>query len=219
MYSNQGAGGRQSGRQSAGGSPRELHKAGRPGHTRTRAHSLQGAAAAMVRLHLLSCLLLLPLAACFPLLDREAPMDTTGGTGGGMRWADLAGRHKVHFLEWRRALHLRALLLFVKELEMLGRALFGLADGEKASSPLGTLADEISGLARALLIMAKELQMLGRERAGFGLRFRRQDDGRGEAGSLLADGEKASSPLGTLADEISGHDKKKGGFHFRFGRR
>ncbi|EPQ19287.1 Orexigenic neuropeptide QRFP [Myotis brandtii] len=157
----------------------------------------------MVRLHLLSCLLLLPLAACFPLLDREAPMDTTGGTGGGMRWADLAGRHKVHFLEWRRALHLRALLLFVKELEI----------------PLGTLADEISGLARALLIMAKELQMLGRERAGFGLRFRRQDDGRGEAGSLLADGEKASSPLGTLADEISGHDKKKGGFHFRFGRR
>ncbi|XP_070286113.1 orexigenic neuropeptide QRFP [Myotis yumanensis] len=132
----------------------------------------------MVRLHLLSCLLLLPLAACFPLPDREAPMDTTGGTGGRMSWADLAGGHAAHFPRWLRAPH-----------------------------------------PQALLVMAKELQMSGRARAGFGLRFRRQDDGRGEAGSLLADGEMASSPLGSLADEISGHGKKKGGFHFRFGRR
>ncbi|XP_036187406.1 orexigenic neuropeptide QRFP [Myotis myotis] len=136
----------------------------------------------MMRLHLLSCLLLLPLAACFPLLDGEVPMDTTGGTGGGMSWADLAGGHAAPFpwgsSQWPRAPH-----------------------------------------PQAQLAMAKELQMLGRAHADFRLRFRRQDDGRGVAGFLLANGEKASSPLGTLADEFSGYGKKKGGFRFRFGRR
>lgn len=131
---------------------------------------------------MLSCLFLLPLAASFPLLDREAPMDTTGGAGGGMSWAGLAGGHAAHFpwgsLQWPRVPH-----------------------------------------PQALLVMAKELQVSGRARAGFRLRFRRQDDGRGVPGFLLDDGEKANSPLGTLANEFSGYGKKKGGFSFRFGRR
>ncbi|XP_059514799.1 orexigenic neuropeptide QRFP [Myotis daubentonii] len=136
----------------------------------------------MMRLHLLSCLLLLPPAVCFPVLDREAPMDTTGGTGGGMSWADLAGGHAAPF-PW------------------------GSSQWPGAPHPQGRL------------VVAKELQMSGRARADLKLRFRRQDDGPGVAGVLLADGKKASSPLGTLADEFSSYGKKKGGFSFRFGRR
>ncbi|XP_007942537.1 orexigenic neuropeptide QRFP [Orycteropus afer afer] len=66
----------------------------------------------------------------------------------------------------------------------------------------------------ALLVIAKELPS-----ASFRFRFGRQDDG-GEATSFLpADGEKASGPLGNLAEELNGYSRKKGGFSFRFGRR
>lgn len=72
---------------------------------------------------------------------------------------------------------------------------------------------------RAPLVPARELQMSGRVRAGFRLRFGRQDEGRGAAGSLPAASEKARGPLGTLAEELGGYSRKKGGFRFRFGRR
>lgn len=94
-----------------------------------------------------------------------------------------------------------------------------LAGGHAAHFPWGSSQWPRAPHRQALLVMAKELQMSGRARAGFRLRFRRQDDGHGVAGFLLADGEPASSPLGTLADEFSGYGKKKGGFSFRFGRR
>ncbi|XP_006216676.3 orexigenic neuropeptide QRFP [Vicugna pacos] len=67
--------------------------------------------------------------------------------------------------------------------------------------------------------LAEELQTTGRGRAGFKLRFGRQDNGSEAAGFLPADGEKTSGPLGTLAEELSGYSRKKGGFSFRFGRR
>ncbi|XP_010982517.3 orexigenic neuropeptide QRFP [Camelus dromedarius] len=71
----------------------------------------------------------------------------------------------------------------------------------------------------ALLVMAEELQTTGRGgRAGFKLRFGRQDNG-SEAAGFLPAGEKTSGPLGTLAEELSGYSRKKGGFSFRFGRR
>lgn len=134
----------------------------------------------MVSPYLLSCLLLLPLGTCFPLLGREKPMDTAvGGIEGEM---SRAGGHRGHFpwgsSPWPRAPHPHALL--------------------------GT---------------AMELQTSGRAHAGFRLRVGRQDDG-GEAASFpLADGDKASGPLGTLAEELNGYSRKKGGFSFRFGRR
>lgn len=131
--------------------------------------------------YFLSCLLLLPLGTCFPLLDGEEPVDTTGGIGGEMSWADLARGHGVH-------------------------GPWGSAQWPRAPHP------------HALLLSAKELQTPGAARAGVGLRRGRQDEG-GAAGFLLAEGEKASSPLGTLAEELNGYSRKKGGFSFRFGRR
>lgn len=134
----------------------------------------------MISPSFLSCLLLLlPLGTCFPLLDREEPMDAIGGT---MSWAALARRHRGHFpwgsSEWLPGPH-----------------------------------------PHALLVTAKEMQMSGRERAGFRFRFGRQDDGSEATGFFPADGEKASGPLGTLAEELNGYSRKKGGFSFRFGRR
>lgn len=70
----------------------------------------------------------------------------------------------------------------------------------------------------ALLIMAKELRALGRARAGFKLRLGRQDDGSEATGLLLEEAEKVGGPLGTLAEELNGYSRKKGGFSFRFGR-
>lgn len=132
--------------------------------------------------YFLSCLLLLPLGTCFPLLDREEPMDTMVGIGGETSWADLARGHGVHF-------------------------------------PWGSSQWPKAPLPHALLVTAKELQMLGRARAGARLRLGRQDEDSGAAGFLLAVGKKASSPLGTLAEELNGYSRKKGGFSFRFGRR
>ncbi|KAL0606502.1 Orexigenic neuropeptide QRFP [Plecturocebus cupreus] len=72
---------------------------------------------------------------------------------------------------------------------------------------------------QALLVTAKGLQMLGREHAGRRVHSRRQDQGGEAAGFLPAEGEKASGPLGNLAEELNGYSRKKGGFSFRFGRR
>ncbi|XP_040081337.1 orexigenic neuropeptide QRFP [Oryx dammah] len=69
-----------------------------------------------------------------------------------------------------------------------------------------------------LLITAKELRALGRARAGFKLRLGRQDDGSEATGLLLEEAEKVGGPLGTLAEELNGYSRKKGGFSFRFGR-
>ncbi|KAM8802384.1 orexigenic neuropeptide QRFP [Rhynchonycteris naso] len=133
-------------------------------------------------LYFLPCLLLLPVGTCFPLLDREEPMDLRGGFEGEMSGARRAGEHRVHFpwvsTQWLRVPH-----------------------------------------AHILLVTAKELQMSGREHAGFRLRVKRQGDGSEAAGFLLSDSEKASSPLGTLAEGLNSYSRKKGGFSFRFGRR
>nr|XP_012313305.1 orexigenic neuropeptide QRFP [Aotus nancymaae] len=72
---------------------------------------------------------------------------------------------------------------------------------------------------QALLVMAEGLQMSGREHAGHRFHFRRQDQGSEAAEFLPAEGEKASGPLGNLAEELNGYSRKKGGFSFRFGRR
>ncbi|XP_030617504.1 orexigenic neuropeptide QRFP [Delphinapterus leucas] len=70
----------------------------------------------------------------------------------------------------------------------------------------------------ALLAMAKEPPTLGRACAGFALRLgREQDDGSGATGFLLGDGEEAGGLLGTLAEELNGYSREKGGFSFRFG--
>ena len=71
---------------------------------------------------------------------------------------------------------------------------------------------------RALLVKAKELWAAGRARAGFKLRLRRQDDGSEATGLLLGEAEKVGGLLGTLAEELNGYSRKKGGFSFRFGR-
>lgn len=70
----------------------------------------------------------------------------------------------------------------------------------------------------ALLVTAKELRASGKARAGFQLRLGRQDDGSEAAGGLLGEVEKVGGPLGTLAEELNGYSRKKGGFSFRFGR-
>ncbi|XP_025744258.1 orexigenic neuropeptide QRFP [Callorhinus ursinus] len=132
--------------------------------------------------HALSCLLLLPLGACFPLLDREEPMATVRGVRDGMSWADLPGGHHAPLPR-------------------------GSSPRPRAPQPHG------------LLVMAKELQTSGRQCAGFRFRFGRQDDGSEATGFLPAGGEKASGPLGTLAEELSSYSRKKGAFSFCFGRR
>ncbi|XP_046307741.2 orexigenic neuropeptide QRFP [Marmota monax] len=64
--------------------------------------------------------------------------------------------------------------------------------------------------AQAPLARAEGLPASGGEQAG--LRLARQDGSE-------APGEKAGGPLGSLAEELSGYSRKKGGFSFRFGRR
>ncbi|NP_937865.1 orexigenic neuropeptide QRFP precursor [Bos taurus] len=71
----------------------------------------------------------------------------------------------------------------------------------------------------ALLVTAKELRASGKARAGFQLRLGRQDDGSEATGLLLGEAEKVGGLLGTLAEELNGYSRKKGGFSFRFGRR
>ncbi|KAL6061900.1 hypothetical protein STEG23_031519 [Scotinomys teguina] len=125
----------------------------------------------MRSLHSLPYLLLLPLSACFPLLDRRGPTDV-GDIGARMSWAHLAVGGPSPWL--------------------------------RVPQP------------QALLVVAKELQALRREHTGF--RLGRQDGSSEAAGFLPTDSEKASGPLGTLAEELSSYSRRKGGFSFRFGR-
>ncbi|NXP11721.1 OX26 protein, partial [Thinocorus orbignyianus] len=63
-----------------------------------------------------------------------------------------------------------------------------------------------------LLGIARELQ-------GYGKEGSRQRPGRQGGSQLLpAGGEKRSSTLGNLAEELNGYNRRKGGFTFRFGR-
>lgn len=71
--------------------------------------------------------------------------------------------------------------------------------------------------APALLLMAREL--LSREQVSFNIPLTRREDGQGDPPNILpADGEKAPGLLATLAEELHGYSRKKGGFSFRFGR-
>ncbi|XP_025331288.1 orexigenic neuropeptide QRFP [Canis lupus baileyi] len=130
----------------------------------------------------LSCLVLLPLGACFPLLDREEPVAAMSGVGGEMSWANLPGGHRAPLprgsSRWLRAPHPHGLLVTAKELQMSGRQRAGFrfrfgrqddgseatgflpADGEKAHGPLGTLAEELSSYSR--------------KKGGFSFRFGRR---------------------------------------------
>ncbi|OBS69279.1 hypothetical protein A6R68_02189 [Neotoma lepida] len=134
--------------------------------------------AEMRSLHSLPYLLLLPLSACFPLLDRRGPTDV-GDIGARMSWAHLAEGRRPHPVR-------------------------GPSPWPRVPQP------------QALFVVAKELQALRREHTGF--RLGRQDGSSEAAGFLPTDSEKASSPLGTLAEELSSYSRRKGGFSFRFGR-
>nr|XP_021518044.1 orexigenic neuropeptide QRFP [Meriones unguiculatus] len=123
--------------------------------------------------------LLLPLSACFPLLDKRGPTDIVGDTGARMSWAHLAEGRKPHTVQ-------------------------GPSRWPRVPQP------------QALLVVAKELQASRREHTGF--RLGRQDGSSKAAGFLPTDSEKASGPLGTLAEELSSYSRRKGGFSFRFGR-
>lgn len=122
----------------------------------------------------LSCLFLLSLGACFPASERQEPGDPGEGTLLKSGWqaaaADSGGC-------WR-------------------------AGGKRRRS------EELS----ALLSIARELR-------GYGKEGSRQRLGRQGGSELLpAGGEKRSSTLGNLAEELNGYNRKKGGFTFRFGR-
>ncbi|XP_050011174.1 orexigenic neuropeptide QRFP [Alexandromys fortis] len=132
----------------------------------------------MRSLRSLPYLLLLPLSACFPLLDRMGPTDV-GDVGAKMS--------RVHLAEGRRAHSVRG------------------------PSPWPRVPQ-----LEALLVVAKELQASRRAHTGF--RLGRQDGGSQATGFLPTDSEKASGPLGTLAEELSSYSRRKGGFSFRFGR-
>uniref|UniRef100_A0A8D2DZ49 Pyroglutamylated RFamide peptide n=1 Tax=Sciurus vulgaris TaxID=55149 RepID=A0A8D2DZ49_SCIVU len=127
----------------------------------------------------LPCLLLLPLGACFPLLDRKEPTDAVGGIGARVSWAHLAQGDRPHFVwgssRWPRAPHAQTLLVRAKGLQASGgeQAGFRLArqddskatgflptDGEKAGGLLGNLAEELNGYSR--------------KKGGFSFRFGRR---------------------------------------------
>ncbi|XP_054440813.1 orexigenic neuropeptide QRFP [Pteronotus mesoamericanus] len=133
----------------------------------------------MISPYFLTCLLLLPLGTCFPLLHRDEPVDARGGFKSKASCADLAGGHQA-------------------------RPPWGPSPWLSAARP------------HALPATAKEPS---RVCAGLRRRFGRQNDSSRAAGFLPADGKTASSLLGTLAKELNGYNRKKGGFHFRFGRR
>ncbi|XP_036039428.1 orexigenic neuropeptide QRFP [Onychomys torridus] len=126
----------------------------------------------MKSLHSLLYFLLLPLSACFPLLDTRGPTDV-GDIGARMSW--------VHLAEGRRPHSVRDPSLWLR-----------------VPQP------------QALFVVAKELQAFHR--------LGRQDGSSEAAGFLPTDSEKASGPLGTLAEELSSYSRRKGGFSFRFGR-
>ncbi|XP_045879658.1 orexigenic neuropeptide QRFP [Meles meles] len=136
----------------------------------------------MISPHALPCLLLLPLGACLPLLDREEAAATVGGVRGGMSWVDLPGGRRMSppwsSPGWPRAPQPHGLLVTAKELKASGQRRPGFTfrfgrqddgseapgflpvDGEKASGPLGTLAEELSSYSR--------------KKGGFSFRFGRR---------------------------------------------
>ncbi|XP_035293370.1 orexigenic neuropeptide QRFP isoform X2 [Cricetulus griseus] len=132
----------------------------------------------MRSLHTLPYLLLLPLSTCFPLLDRRGPTDIDD-IRAKMSWANPVEERRPHSVQdpflWLRV-----------------------------PQP------------QALLVVAKELQSSHREHTGFPPG--RRDRSSQAAGFLPTDAEKASRPLGTLAEELSSYSRRKGGFSFRFGR-
>ncbi|XP_068011724.1 orexigenic neuropeptide QRFP [Melanerpes formicivorus] len=64
----------------------------------------------------------------------------------------------------------------------------------------------------SLLGIARELRGLGKQGA------RRQLGGQGGSELLPTAGEKRSGALGSLAEELNGYNRRRGGFTFRFGR-
>lgn len=135
--------------------------------------------AQMRGLHSLPYLLLLPLSACFPRLDTRGPTDV-GDIGARRSWAHLAEGRRPHSVR-------------------------GPSPWPRAPQP------------QALFVVAKEVQAFGGEHTGFRL-GRRDGSSEEAAGFLPTDSEKASGPLGTLAEELSSFIRRKGGFSFRFGR-
>ncbi|XP_054980111.1 orexigenic neuropeptide QRFP [Sorex araneus] len=119
-------------------------------------------------------LLLLPLATCSPLLDREEP---GGVRAGPVTWAHVAGGRRVlgGTAWWLRGPRAPALLVTARELSSREQAGFGgpsarreddqeapdvpPADGRKAPGQLGTLVEGLQGY--------------GRKKGGFSFRFGR----------------------------------------------
>ncbi|NXT03293.1 OX26 protein, partial [Jacana jacana] len=124
----------------------------------------------------LSCLFLLSLGACFPPNQHQEPADPGEGTLLNPSWQAAA---------------------LAEDSGPCWRA------GEK-----GRRSEELS----LLLGIARELRGYGKE--GSGQRLGRQ----GGTKLLPAGGEKRSSTLGNLAEELNGYNRRKGGFTFRFGR-
>ncbi|NXJ61752.1 OX26 protein, partial [Rostratula benghalensis] len=124
----------------------------------------------------LSCLFLLSLGACFPPSQHQEPADPGEVTPLKPSW-QAAVVAEAPGPCWRA--------------------------GAK-----GRRSEEL----RVLLGIARELRGYGKE--GSGQRLGRQ----GGSELLQAGGEKRSSTLGNLAEELNGYNRKKGGFTFRFGR-
>uniref|UniRef100_A0A8C9A0S1 Pyroglutamylated RFamide peptide n=1 Tax=Prolemur simus TaxID=1328070 RepID=A0A8C9A0S1_PROSS len=99
-----------------------------------------------------------------------------------------------------------------------GASWTSLAEGPRPRFVWGSSRWSRAPQPQALLVQAKGLRTLGRGHAGFRFRSGRQDEG-GKATSFLPAGGEKASVLGNLAEEINGYRRKKGGFHFRFGRR
>uniref|UniRef100_A0A8C8B6E4 Pyroglutamylated RFamide peptide n=1 Tax=Otus sunia TaxID=257818 RepID=A0A8C8B6E4_9STRI len=122
----------------------------------------------------LSCLFLLSLVTCFPPSERQELGDPGEGTPLELSWRAAAEDSGA---DWRAGAKRRR-------------------------------SEELS----RLLGIARELRGYGEEGA-------RQRPGRQGGSELLpAGGEKRSSTLGNLAEELNGYNRRKGGFTFRFGR-
>ncbi|XP_062938689.1 orexigenic neuropeptide QRFP isoform X2 [Cynocephalus volans] len=130
----------------------------------------------------LSYLLLLPLGACFPLLDRRELADAMGGIRAGMSRAGLAEGHPPHFVwsssGWPRVPQPQALLFMAKELQTSGREhagfrfRFGRQDSSEVTSLLPDDSEKASG--GALGNLAEELSGYSRKKGGFSFRFGRR---------------------------------------------
>uniref|UniRef100_A0A8C0ZSG5 Orexigenic neuropeptide QRFP n=1 Tax=Castor canadensis TaxID=51338 RepID=A0A8C0ZSG5_CASCN len=120
-------------------------------------------------------LLLLPLGACFPLLDGRRPTDAMGGIGAGMSWTHMAEGHRPLFgwslSQWPRAPKPQV----AKELQASRRehtgSRLGRQDGTEATSFLPTDGKKTSG---SLGNLAEELSGYSRKKGGFSFRFGRR---------------------------------------------